>query len=281
MTVSITAIVLTLNEAANIQSCLAALARADDVVIVDSGSRDETLALARVVRDEVRVFEHPFQDFGDQRNWALDNTAPRHPWVLFVDADEVCDPELFDEITTMIDNPGADIGAYIAGRNYFLGRWLKHCTLYPSYQLRLLKLGTVRFRKEGHGQREVTDGPLRYLTHGWRHESFSKGVTEWIDRHNRYSDAEAERLLEGRRQPVAWPELASSDSIRRRRALRTLAARLPFRPTLRFLYSYVACLGFLDGHPGLLYCRLLAAHHIHINAKLAERLANRAGRVQS
>src|SRR5262249_24436901 len=161
--------------AVNIQACLTCLAEIDDVVVVDAGSTDDTLALAREARPDVRIFTHSFKDFGDQRNWALDNTMPRHGWVLFVDADEFCTAELIHEVVRFVADPGPHVGAHIAGRNYFLGRWLKHATMFPSYQLRLLKLGAVRYRKEGHGQIEVMETQGHYLKEGWRHEAFSKG----------------------------------------------------------------------------------------------------------
>lgn len=266
----LTAIVLTRDEQQNIAACLRRLACVDDVVIVDSGSQDQTLAIARAVRPDLRVFVNAFEDFGQQRNWALDHTKPRHPWVLFVDADEFCDPELFDEIAALIADPGDYVGAYVAGRNYFLGQWLKRCTFYPSYQLRLLRLGEVRFRKEGHGQREVTTGRLCYLRHGWRHEGFSKGVHQWIARHNQYSSDEVELILRLRAEPLALAELFSRDAVRRRRALKRLAARLPLRPWLRFVYTYVLRLGFLDGRAALSFCALRFAHDLHIGVKLRE-----------
>jgi glycosyltransferase involved in cell wall biosynthesis len=268
--IPLTAIVLTQDEAGNIAKCLHAIASIDDVVVVDSGSTDDTLALARAARPEARIFHHPFLDFGDQRNWALDNCQPRHEWILFVDADETCDPELLAEIEGFIRDPGSFVGGYVAGRNYFLGRWLKHTTFFPSYQLRLLKQGEVRFRKMGHGQAEVTDGPLRYLRHGWRHEGLSKGVAQWIDRHNRYSSAEREHRRALASEPLAIGEAFSSDAVVRRRALKRLAARLPGRPLWRFLYAYVWRRGFLDGYPGFLYCLLYLAHDIHIAVKTAE-----------
>ncbi|MFO7640243.1 MAG: glycosyltransferase family 2 protein [Candidatus Competibacteraceae bacterium] len=270
--IPVTAIVLTFNEAVNIAPCLAAMARVDDVVIVDSGSTDDTLARAVATRPDVRIFSHPFQDFGDQRNWALDHTEPRHPWVLFVDADEFCTPGLLDEIAAFLAAPGQWVGAFVAGRNYFLGRWLRYSTLYPSYQLRLLKLGAVRYRKEGHGQKEVTDGPLHYLREGWRHEGFSQGVFHWIARHNRYSSEEIENLLALRTESIAVGALFSRDAVTRRRALKIVGARLPGRPMLRFLYAYILRGGFRDGLPGLIYCSLLLAHAIHISAKLQEQL---------
>jgi glycosyltransferase involved in cell wall biosynthesis len=268
--VPVTAIILAHNEAVNIACCLQAMARVDDVVLVDSGSTDETIGCAHTARPDVRIFSRAFTDFGDQRNWALDHCAPRHPWVLFVDADEFCTPELLNEIAAFVAEPREVVGAFVAGRNYFLGRWLRYSTFYPSYQLRLLKLGAVRYRKEGHGQKEVTVGPLHYLREGWRHEGFSHGVAQWIARHNRYSTDETELILRLRNERLVWRELFARDPIVRRRASKRLGAKLPLRPLTRFLYSYVVRRGFLDGMPGLMYCLLRVAHDIHIIVKLRE-----------
>jgi glycosyltransferase involved in cell wall biosynthesis len=271
----LTAIVLTYNEAGNIAACLKGVGPVPDVVIVDSGSTDATIELAKTARPDVRVLRHPFQDFGDQRNWAIDNCGGSNAWILFVDADEFCTPALLEEIARFVADPGECVGGFVAGKNYFLGRWLKYSTMYPSYQLRLLKRGHVRFRKEGHGQREVTDGPLYYLKESWRHEGFSKGLRQWIARHNDYSTQEVELILRLKDEPMRWPELMSRDAIVRRRALKRLGARLPLRPLMRFSYTYGLKRGFLDGYPGLLYCLLRMAHDIHIVAKLAERRRTR------
>lgn len=268
--IPLTAIILSLNEEANISACASALARAGDLVLVDSHSTDGTVERARTARPDVRIFFHPFKDFVEQRNWALDYTSPKFPWVLFVDADEFCSPTLLDEISEFISNSGDHVGGYVAGKNYFLGRWLKHTTYYPSYQLRLLRLGEVRFRKEGHGQRETTDGPFVYFREGWRHEGFSQGVSHWIARHNRYSSEETELLVRLRNEKMSLRELVSSDPIVRRRSAKRLGAKLPFRPLTRFVYTYVLRRGFMDGIPGLMYCLLRVAHDIHIVVKLYE-----------
>ena len=268
--IPVSAIILTLNEELNIARCLACLKRIDEVILVDSGSTDHTLAIAQEVSPDLRSFQHSFQDFGDQRNWAIDHTDPKHEWLLFVDADEFCTPELLDEIDAFVRSPGSHVGAFIAGKNYFLGRWLKHATHYPSYQLRLFQHGQVRFQKEGHGQREVTSGALYYLQEYWVHEPFSKGIYEWISRHNRYSSDEVELINELKLGPVYWDHFVSMDPIKRRRALKRLAAKIPFRPVLRFAYIYLFKRGFLDGYSGLIYCALLMAHNINIVAKLAE-----------
>lgn len=269
--IPVTAIVLTYNEATNVESCLKAMVRLDEIIVIDSFSTDDTLERVRRTRPDAGVFSNPFKDFGDQRNWALDNTEPKHDWILLVDADEYCTSELLDEIAAFVRTPGDATGAFIAAKNYFLGRWLKHSTLYPSYQLRLLKLGAVRYRKEGHGQKEVTDKPLAYLKNGWIHYAFSKGLYQWIARHNRYSTDEIELILSLRRQAIGWAELFGLDPIVRRRALKRLGARVPFRPLVQFFYLYVLRGGFLDGYAGFIFCMLRFSHGVHIVAKLAEK----------
>jgi glycosyltransferase involved in cell wall biosynthesis len=242
----------------------------DDVIVVDSFSTDDTLTRAVAARPDVRVFEHAFDDFGAQRNWALDETSPRHEWVLFLDADEHCNVECQRGIRRATAEPGECVGFHLTCRNWFLGRWIKHCTLYPSWQLRLLKLGEVRYRKEGHGQREVTDGPLGYISEPYDHYGFAHGIEHWHARHNRYSSNEVELIQRLRTEPLRLGDLFRRDPVLHRRCLKRLAARFGFRPLARFLYLYLLRRGFLDGQPGLLFCLLRVSHEIQITAKLAE-----------
>jgi glycosyltransferase involved in cell wall biosynthesis len=268
--IPVTAIVLTLNEAENIRACLAGLARVKDIVILDSGSNDGTVEAARSERPGVRILEHSFRDFGEQRNYAIDHCGQDVEWILFVDADEYCSDAFLDEVARFIADPGDKVGAYVAGRNYFLGRWLKYSTLYPFYQLRLLRRGHVRFRKEGHGQLELADGPLHYLVEGWRHEPFQRGVHHYMERHNWYTTEEAELQRRAGREPVQLVSLLSRNVVTRRRALKHLAARLPGRPLIHFLYLYLVRGGFRDGYPGLVFCAMLLANQIYTQAKVAE-----------
>jgi glycosyltransferase involved in cell wall biosynthesis len=267
---SVSVIILTLDEEVNIRACMESLAWADDVIVVDSGSRDKTILLARQARSDVRMFTHSFQNFGDQRNWALDHTQPKHEWILFLDADERCTPACANAIQSAVQNPGNSAGFFLTCRNYFLGRWIKHCSFYPSWQLRLLKAGQVRFRKEGHGQREVSEGSLRYIPEPYNHFGFSKGIEHWIARHNIYSTNEVELIRQLRQQPLDLKDLFCPDPVRRRRTLKSIAARTGCRPLFRFVYMYVFRAGFLDGYPGFVFCMLRVSHEIHITAKLAE-----------
>ena len=268
---AVTAIILTHNEEQNIAECIRSLQWLDDVIVVDSGSTDTTAAEATRARSDVRIFTHPFQDFGDQRNWALDEAAPRHRWILFLDADERCTPQLAAAINVVISQNSPTVGYYLCCKNFFLGQWLKRSTSFPTWQLRLLQLGEVRYEKMGHGQKEVTTGPLEYLQEPYDHYGFSQGVSHWIARHNKYSSEELGHILELRQQPLALKDLLSSDRIARTRCLKRIASRLPFRPLISFLYQYIWKRGFLDGYAGLMFCLLKFTHEIHILVKLAER----------
>lgn len=266
----VTAIILTHNEERNIRDCVRSLDWVDDVIIVDSGSTDATVEAARETRASVRTFHHPFQDFGDQRNWALDETEPRHQWILFLDADERCTAELAASIHRVATSQTDVAGYYLCYRNFFLGRWIKRCTRFPTWQLRLLKRGEVRYEKMGHGQKEVTTGRLEYLQEPYDHYGFSQGVAHWIARHNRYSSEEIGHILELRQQPLGLSDLRSRDRIVRTRCMKRIAARLPLRPVVGFLYLYIWKRGFLDGYAGLMFCLLRLTHEIHMLVKLEE-----------
>ncbi len=269
MTVPLTVIILTLDEEKNIEGCLQQLDWAEDVVLVDSGSQDRTVDEARKGRPDIRVFTREFTDFGDQRNWALDHTDPQHDWILFMDADERCVPPCAEAIRAAAEDPGDTVGFFLCSRSFYLGKWIRHCTLYPSWQLRLLRKGQVRFRKEGHGQREVTDGPLDYIDEPYDHYGFSKGLEHWLERHSKYAGEEVELILRLQSEALKMSDLWRGP-IERRRFLKRLAARVGCRPLLRFVYMYCIRLGFLDGRAGFEFCRLRFNHEMAITTKLAE-----------
>ena len=271
--IPVTVIILTHNEGVNISSCVDSLADFAEIVIVDSGSTDRTVDIVRSRYPDIRVLHHPFEDFGQQRNWALDHAKAAHEWILFLDADERCTLACAQSIRSAVANPTGNVGFFLCYRNMFLGRWIKRCTLYPTWQLRLLKVGNVRYRKEGHGQRELMTGPSGYITEPYDHYGFSKGVKDWIARHNEYSSNEIELIEHLTSTPVNLSGLLAQDHVRRRRTLKQLAARAPLRPVVRFLYLYFIRRGFLDGRPGLLFCLLRFAHELHIVVKQAEHRA--------
>lgn len=266
----ISVLVLTFNEQQNIAACLQSVRWSDDVLVVDSFSTDRTVELAR--RESARVLQNRFVNFAQQRNFGLAQGGLKHEWVLHLDADEVVTDELRDEMLAAVPRLGKE--AYqVASRLMFRGRWLKHSGLYPWYQVRLGRRQSLTFVQVGHGQREsLPADKIGTLKAALLHYPFSNGIQDWVEKHNRYSTDEARHFLEeGIGQPMDWPALlAVSDPTRRRRALKRLFFRLPFRPTLRFLYMYLFKLGFLDGRAGLTYCRLLRIYEYLIVLKMQE-----------
>jgi glycosyltransferase involved in cell wall biosynthesis len=261
-------IILTQDEAADLPACLAAIGDWARVMVVDSGSKDATVEIAR--RAGAQVYEHPFASFGDQRNWALDHCdLSGCEWVLFLDADEVATPEFRSSLERETAAAGNDIaGFHCCWKTMLEGRWLKRCDSFPKWQFRLLRPGRARFIDSGHGQKEGSvNGVIAYLREPYLHYSFSKGWHQWVRKHNDYSSLEAADRVA---RSVVWRDLFQAGSPARNRALKPLVSRLPFWPLLRFLYMYVLKLGFLEGRPGFIYCVNMAYYEFLIGIKMRE-----------
>ena len=253
-------LVLTLNEERNLPRCLASATGCDDLVVLDSGSTDDTAAVARAAG--ARVFTRPFDNFAGQRNYAQRTIAFRHPWVFHLDADEQFTPELLAECRACAAGPVADLDGYlVAPKMLWQGRWIPHCTDFPAYQARFVRAPEFVFVEVGHGQRESPAMQLGRLQTSYLHDLSAGGEAEWLAKHRRYARAEAAHHLQaGAGGERLWPGLFARAPLRRRRALKRLSYALPARPALRFLYQYFLRGGFLDGAAGLQYCRLLARY---------------------
>jgi glycosyltransferase involved in cell wall biosynthesis len=258
MSPKITAMIFTLNEAVHLPSCLRSLQWCDDVIVVDSFSSDETGTIAR--RGGARLFQHTFTGFGDQRNWALDNCAARHQWVLILDADERVPAELADEMMRHVASAGPEVGAFRLRRRFFMwGRWLRYSSLYPTWVVRLVHKDRIRYVNRGHAETQDVQGLTVSLQNDLIDENL-KGIDEWFERQNRYSSKDAAHELAMERNRVDWQGLLTSDASRRRASLKQIAARLPARPLAYFLYSYFWRRGFLDGMDGLQFCLMKALY---------------------
>lgn len=267
----VSVLILTLNEQDNLPACLASVAWSDDIVVFDSLSTDRTVEIARAAG--ARVIQRPFDNWAAHQNWALANIAFKHPWVYYSDADEVVAPELRDELLAVARADGRGCVAYsVRYRNFFMGRWIRHCGIYPVWVLRFFRPERVKWERLVNPV-PVVDGATGRLGAHFDHYSFSKGLDAWVDKHNRYSRQEAEECLKalaaGRRPALS--ALLGRDAAARRRALKELSVRMPCRPLLRFVYMYGLRLGFLDGRPGYHYCRLLAIYEYLIVVKMIER----------
>lgn len=255
------------NEAANIVACIESVRWADEIVVVDSGSRDGTVELAQKLGAKVVDFTWNGK-FPKKKNWALENVPWKNEWVLILDADERITPELAAEIQAELKNPRAD-GYFINRRFMFLGEWIRHCGYYPSWNLRLFRhargryeavdtTGTAAGDNEVH-EHVVIQGQTLHLRHDMLHYAYPDIFT-WMEKHNRYSSWEAE--VEVRGENIGLSGVSIGEQLSARRRLRRWSRRLPFRPALRFFYSYILKLGFLDGREGYMFCRLLATYEM-------------------
>jgi glycosyltransferase involved in cell wall biosynthesis len=267
--VPVSILLLTLNEEANLPACFEALAWCDDIVVVDSFSTDRTVEIASEAG--ARVIRRRFDNFAGQRNHALENVPFRHEWIFHLDADEIFTTGLLLEIREVIAVTSLE-AFRVPSKMMFFGKWLRYSGMYPTYQVRLTRAPDFRFMQVGHGQREdLSPEKIGTLRNPYLHYSFSKGIGEWFDKHNRYARLEAvETILHLSEGEVGWGELFSTDATSRRRTLKKLSFRLPLRPLFRFLYMYILRLGVLDGRQGLTYCALLSIFEYMIVLNIRE-----------
>ncbi len=262
-------LILTCNGAEDLSKCLDSIVWCDDIVVLDSFSQDNTVEIAE--QRGCRVFQHVFNDMADQRNYAIDELTFKYDWVFHLDQDERSTEELKIECNEVVAKDEKS-GYLVPSKMMLWGRWLKHAATYPVYQMRFHKLGEIRFEQFGHGQRE-TDAKrgVGIMKTPYEHYSFSKGISDWLERHNRYSSQDAlvniQKVKEGK---VGWECLVSVDALRRRRFLKRLSYYLPARPMLRFCYMFIIRGGFWDGKPGYVYCLLNAMYEQMVCLKVHE-----------
>jgi len=280
---SISVLIPVKNEGENIRECLESVRWSDDVYVVDSQSRDRTVEIAKAFDAEVHQF-HYERGWPKKKNWALENLDFKHEWVLILDADERVTPDLRDE---MLEAVGANehSGYYIRWKLYFLGREMKHCWDH-GWMLRLFRHRMGRYEylgmtNEGGWDVEVHEnvvlgkGTAGRLKNPLVHQS-RKDLSYWLSKQNDFSDWNAKLRLKGNELYVNYGlrDLMATDANIRRKALKRIFLRLPFKSALLFLYLYLWKRGFLDGREGYYFCRLRAQHEFHAQVKMFE-LKNR------
>ena len=275
-TLPVSIIVLTKNEAENLPKLAASVPWCEDLHVVDSLSTDATLEVAKSLG--FKTASHPFRGFGDQRNWALEHCEIKHPWVLFLDADETSTPAFAAALEQrVLAAPDSVAGFYCCWKMIVEEVWLKRCDGFPKWQFRLLRRGRATFADFGHGQKEgEIQGRLAYLHEPYEHRPFSKGWADWLDRHNKYSTKEAAERIDLPFEPMT---AFKSKGAARNRALKGVVSRVPGWPLIRFAIPYFLKLGFLEGRVGFTYCLNLAYYEYLIQIKMRELKAERARRV--
>jgi glycosyltransferase involved in cell wall biosynthesis len=218
--------IITLNEAAHIEAAIQSAAWADEIIVVDSGSNDATVSLARA--KGARVSERAWTGWIDQKNHAAQLAA--HDWILSLDADERITPELAAEIRKALHAEPAHRGYRIPRVAFHLGRWIRTTDLYPDYQTRLYDRRAARWRGRYVHESVLVDGGAGTLTNELQHYSFAN-LADHVDRLNRYSTLAAQQMFESGR--------------------RTNVGGLIVHPAAAFLRNYVLRRGFLDGGVGL------------------------------
>ncbi len=271
------------NEAANLWACLASVSFAQEVVVVDSASTDGTTAIAEAAGARVVQFVWNGK-FPRKKNWALENVLWQNEWILIVDADERVTPQLEREIREAIRRTDMD-GFYLNRRFWFLGGWINHCGYFPSWNLRLFRHRLGRYEQIEIGDNLVSgdnevhehvllNGRAEYLSAPMEHYAFPD-IATFVEKHNRYStwEAAASGKLHERAGEKTLRATLFGTTVERKRWLKKLATRAPFRPSLRFLYHYVWKQGFRDGYRGWVLCRLLAWYERTILLKEREAMA--------
>jgi hypothetical protein len=267
----LTVVIPVKNEERNLPACLAAIPRECAVVVVDSGSTDQTLDIARAAGAEVVQFTWNGR-FPKKRNWMLETYSFQSPWVLFLDADERVSPTFMTEVWTALDRPGV-AGYWINYSNHFLGKRLKHGV--PQRKLALFRVGAGFYERieeaswsaldmEVH-EHPILDGPLSEISAPVEHLDF-RGLHHFVARHNEYSSWEARRYLALKGDAVTWSNLTG----RQRLKYQSLQAWW-FAPAY-FLFTYVARGGFLDGRQGLAYAFMKFVYFADVRLKVLEAL---------
>jgi glycosyltransferase involved in cell wall biosynthesis len=258
------------NEEANLPDCLAALTDFDEIVVVDSGSTDRTLEIAKTAGASIVQFQWNGM-FPKKRNWALANYRFRHPWILFLDADERMTPEFVAELRSILKNTSHS-GFWISYTNWFMGKPLHHGDVFRK--LALFQIGKGEYERipenswsaldmEVH-EHPVIDGSIGILHSRLEHQDY-RGLKNYLQRHNEYSSWEANRFL--------WFESASQKDWEPLTDRQRFKYRFLDRPWFAWFYWFVSVIlkrGFCDGLSGLTLGKMKRHYFEEVRLKILE-----------
>lgn len=245
---SLSVVIVTKNEEASLARALDSVRFADEIIVLDSGSADRTLDIAR--SSGAKVFVEEWKGYAAQKNSAVAKATCE--WVLSLDADEVLEPALAAEIQTISRDGACPVSGYfIPFKHHFLGRWLRWGGMYPDRKLRLFRRGHGHFPARAvHESVQVTGATAAIARGAILHYGYPT-LDVYLASMDRYSTLAAEQMLRDRRRPLPFLDTV-------------------LRPALTFLARYIFLLGFLDGREGLLFHY---QHARYVRAKYLKALA--------
>jgi len=246
----ISAVVIVYNDAPYIRACLDSLTWADELIVVDSHSTDGTTAICHEFTD--KVFHHEFSGFGRLRNEAIAHA--NHDWIFSLDSDERATPEILFEMQSILHKPPDADAYFVPRRNYFLGRWVKHCGWYPDYrQPQFFKKSAMRYREDLVHETYALDGRIGYLREHVDQYPF-RDIDHYLSKMDRYSTLMAEQMVKQGRYFHSH--------------------QLWTHPLFTFFKMFVVRRGYLDGKPGLILSGLYAYYTFVKYAKFWELTKN-------
>lgn len=266
---AVSVIVHVLNEEINLSHALKTVCgRFDEVFVVDAGSTDKTPEIAKEFGATFIQIKGDKTTLVKQRNWALENLPFKHDWVYIHDADEQVPDDLFEEICECVNTPKPDIDGYwVRYKEIILHRWLKRSGIYPNWGLRLFKHAKVRYEDRAVNAHVKIDHERSAQIQAHFIHDDKRGFKAYIKRLSSITVIEANSINEiyNDDQNLMKGSLFSSSVMERRRALKRIYYRLPFRPVIIFTYLYFIRMGFLEGRAGLYNCLYRACHELFVS----------------
>lgn len=269
---NISVIILTFNSEETILATLESANKvSDDLHVVDSFSSDKTLDIVK--RHNVNLVQHVFDNYGAQRNWAIDNLPMKYDWELHLDADERISDDLAAELNSLKNTFPDDVdGYYIPRISCFMRRVIRHGGMFPTWHMRLFRHNKGRCESREYDQHFYVNGATSKLQEPMI-DDVRMSLREWTSRHNRWADAEVREIFCNNFVGRIQPDLRGNP-VQKKRFLRSIYEKFPLfvRPFLFFIYRYFLRLGFLDGKEGLIFYVLQTFwFRFLIDAKLFER----------
>jgi glycosyltransferase involved in cell wall biosynthesis len=248
---NISVFIITHNEEKSLPYCIESIKYSNDIVVLDSFSNDKTENIA-LLYPTVRFFQHNFKNFSTQRNFGLHDISFKNEWVFIIDADERCTSGLWHEMLTKINIRDNSIVTYSVRRKlYYQGKWMRHNCMYPVWVERLVIPSKVKYVGDVH-ERLICNGEQALLNEQLIHLSFSKGINDWIQRMNKYTKIVASENKQNTRQ-FSISNLIIANPLEKRRTLKLLFYKCPFRWLIFLFYNFFIKWCFLDGIKGIQY----------------------------